>query len=226
MKRLVLIADILGFSNIVDNLDGDHLAKRITDWIDLIKNLCVKYSIKDFQLLSDTLFVSVDYSSENARNLFKLSNELLTEGISKSLPIRGAITYGEVVWGQLIYGKAIIEGHRLESEQNWLGITCSLTVPDLANYYADGLLICYPPNLKSGKIGLMAVVNWEPPKGSELLKRLIADGLLKEGDLIDRKVQTAVDNTNIFRLYKLNMKQRGINTLDKYYGHFYTNFLD
>lgn len=54
----ILIADILGFSNIVRNLNGEELNSRIKDWTDLVDGLSKKYELKEYQLLSDTLFLT------------------------------------------------------------------------------------------------------------------------------------------------------------------------
>jgi hypothetical protein len=158
-SKLILIADILGFSNIVRNLNGEQLTARIKEWTDLIENLSQKYNLKDYQLLSDTLFVTCDYNETNIKGLFSFCSALLTDGIEKSIPIKGAISYGEVFWGKLIFGNAVIDAHALEIEQNWIGITCSLKVPDIKKYYDQQLVICYPPCFKSGKFVLMPVVN-------------------------------------------------------------------
>jgi|688.fasta_scaffold83226_4 hypothetical protein len=225
-NRLILIADILGFSNIVRNLNGEELTSRIKDWTDLVDGLSKKYDLKEYQLLSDTLFLICEYNEKNIKALFALSRDLLTMGIEKSIPIKGAISYGEVYWGKLIYGKAVIDAHYIEIEQNWIGITCSSKVLDIQTYYGQGLVICYPPCFKSGKFTLMPVVNWDPPRGDDLFKKIVTKGLMKEGEQIESKIVQMVDNTNTFRLYKHNiLNVRKLKT-DQYHGTYHTNFLD
>lgn len=223
-KQLVLVADILGFSSIVKNLTGDELSTRIKEWTDLVDLLVKKHGLSEYQLLSDTLFVSCEYNVDKAKSMLLLSRDLLSDGLEKSIPIRGAISYGEAIWGKLIYGKAVFNAHALEMDQNWIGVTCSLEIPDIQEYYANGFVICYPPCLKSGKFRLMPVVNWTPPSGGTLFKKCVAKGLMKEGDQIDSKLVQMIDNTNTFRLYKEFVVSNGLST-SQYYGTYHTNFL-
>lgn len=225
-NKLILIADILGFSNIVKNLKGEKLTERIKEWVDLVDNLSNKHNLKEYQLLSDTLFLTCEYNEANIKQVFAFCKDLLTMGVDKSIPIKGAISYGEVYWGKLIYGKAVIEAHTIEIEQNWIGITCSLKVPDIGTYYNQDLLVCYPPCFKSGKFILMPVVNWDPPKGADLFKKIVTKGLMQEGEQIESKIVQVIDNTNTFRLYKHNiLNVRHLKT-NKYHGVYHTNFLD
>jgi hypothetical protein len=72
----------------------------------------------------------------------------------------------------------------------------------------------------------MPVVNWDPPRGDDLFKKIVTKGLMKEGEQIESKIVQMVDNTNTFRLYKHNiLNVRKLKT-DQYHGTYHTNFLD
>ena len=57
MSSYLLVADVLGFSSIVSNLNHDELDERIPTWIGLTEDIKRATGIKDMQLISDTLFV-------------------------------------------------------------------------------------------------------------------------------------------------------------------------
>lgn len=58
MKGYVLIADILGYSQIIQNLDDNELSSRIQEWLKLIDSLINQYEHLKYSLLSDTLFIT------------------------------------------------------------------------------------------------------------------------------------------------------------------------
>jgi hypothetical protein len=62
------------------------------------------------------------------KKLIKFSKILLAEGIKIAIPMRGAISFGQYNWGELIYGKAVLAAHRLEKIQKWIGIVIDLEI--------------------------------------------------------------------------------------------------
>ena len=52
-----MVIDILGFSQITKNLEGDELAQRMIDWVNLVETTAVEVGVNERQLISDTLFV-------------------------------------------------------------------------------------------------------------------------------------------------------------------------
>ncbi|MCY3823604.1 MAG: hypothetical protein OXG62_07015 [Nitrospinae bacterium] len=140
MKSYLLVADVLGFSNIVSNLHPNHLSRRMATWLHIVEETSREMEIKDIQLVSDTIFVREVVSEDGLQRLFQFSKLLLQRGMQNSFPIRGAITFGELTWGKLIYGEAVIEAYNLERSLDWIGIACGKLpdVPwswDLACYY-------------------------------------------------------------------------------------------
>ena len=113
MRCYFLVLDLLGFSSLVSNLHPNELHQRIENWVDLVERVMNDNGVTDIQLISDTVFVKEQDSSEGLERLLGFARALLEHGIQQSFPIRGAITHGDVHWGRLTFGKPVIEAHRL-----------------------------------------------------------------------------------------------------------------
>ena len=59
-----MVVDILGFSEIIKNLDRDEQNQRVVSWLDLVETTRHQVCVKDTQLISDTLFVREEDSIE------------------------------------------------------------------------------------------------------------------------------------------------------------------
>lgn len=202
MEGYFFICDLLGFSNIVDNSSGEGLSKRIQAWVSLVREAASNSQVARTQLISDTLFAAADSGIGELRKLVDFARYLLSHGISQSLPIRGAITFGSYEWGQLIYGKAVIRAHRLEMAGNWIGVTCDNNLPDMDKLLALDSLILYPAPMKAAPIKIYPVVAWDVPKFSVLTKVLTQEGLTKKGDLLGWDWADKVNNTVLLGMYR------------------------
>ena len=123
--------DILGFKSIIGNnsnsLNLVILRETISDVIDRLKKRVAKFDENvDYIVYADTFLI---YSKTNKINdypgLISASKELIRYCISKSLPIRGAISYGEITFGhnrKILMGKAFLESLVYCEDQNWLGL--------------------------------------------------------------------------------------------------------
>jgi hypothetical protein len=218
MEGYFLTADLLGFGSIVKNSDDGELSSRVANWIELVKraaagaNLCNR-----IQLISDTVFVAADSTTDGLASIIRFARELLTSGARSSLPIRGGISHGTFEWGELTYGKAVIEAHQLESRQNWIGVACCPGIPHVDQLWGEDGLVCYTPPLKSGQIQVMPVVVWDVPSFDELWKSLCSNGLVKKGEVLAWPWAEKVTNTVEFEnyLYILRGKQ---GTYEKFHG--------
>ena len=153
-------------------------------------------------MLSDTIFAATDATQEGLVALIIMGRTLLNEGIQLSLPVRGAIAYGHFTWGDLTYGKAVIEAHQLESEQNWIGISCAASVGLISNCWGYDSLICYPIPLKNSQVRLGAVVSWNVPNYEKLTSLALKKGLTKPHEAIYWPRLNRIDNTIAFSMYK------------------------
>ena len=196
-----MVADILGFSKLINNLP-DHLQSgRINEWIDLVNETSREIEVRETQLISDSLFVIEENSESGLERLLKFAQLLITKGVDKSFPIRGAITHGNVSWGQLTYGKAVLQAYEFERSLEWIGVACSPQLPDIASMWNWDLVAVYPAPRKSGKVILGPAVVWDVPLSESLLAKVTGGGSHRDGDYIEWDVIAKVERTLQFGLY-------------------------
>jgi hypothetical protein len=212
-----LIADVLGFGRIVRNSPDAILDDRIRDWVNLVESIAAKSGLDRFQLISDTLFMSVPSTTDELVKLLDFSRQLLSDGIEQSFPVRGAIVHGTFAWGKLTYGRALISAHELEQAQNWIGVSCAPQIPNIGNLWSIDRLICYPAPFKKAKIQLHPVVSWPVPTAERLMKLLMGGGLTKDGEVITWELGEKVNNTILFRLYLDFLRTKGVEP-SKFHG--------
>jgi len=214
----ILIADILGFSNIISNLDDKKLSERVEEWINLVRFLTAKHEIESYQLLSDTIFVAINGTeTEHLTKIIEFGKTLLNESLKIDIPIKGAITYGSFSWGELIYGKPIIEAHNLEMNQNWIGITLNSGIPHAEECFNINTLVTYPTPMKKGVIKLYPVIVWDDYSFEDLSKMTVNRGLAMEGEHLSWPWAEKIRNTAEFFLYLKFLKSQSL-SCDKFYG--------
>lgn len=123
--------DILGFQEAI-NRPGEHLAIRVlqSKIDDVIEYL--KLGLDDFHnrvgyiLLSDTFLIYSKTSKvEEYPIIVSLAKRFINKCISIKLPVRGAVSFGEMIIGydeRIFMGKAFLESHQFGEDQNWLGL--------------------------------------------------------------------------------------------------------
>jgi len=208
MKGYFFIADLLGFSELVNNLKHSDLIVRVNNWVSLVSNAAKECSIERYQLLSDTLFVSVNATKDDLGKLIKYARILLHKGLESSLPIRGAISHGDYEWSNLIYGEAVINAHRLEVSQEWIGVSCESKLPHVEDFWGLDSLICFPVPKKSSLIELQPVVGWDVPSFDILVRKLIFNS---RGIPLEWKWGRKVRNTAEFGVYRSLLQTKGEN---------------
>ena len=201
MMSYFFAADLLGFSSIVSNLGQDELDKRINVWTDLVQKVKCEAGINDLQLISDTLFMQEQDSRDGLQRTMRFARSLLGKSLHRALPIRGAITYGDVTWGSLTYGKPVIEAHSLEGSQDWIGIACSPKLPRIDCFWDWNCVVVYPVPRKYGPILLSPVLVWDTPSIDVLVSKTTAEGLYKKGDPLPWEWQLKLMHTTLFSQY-------------------------
>ena len=196
-----MVADLLGFSNMILNLNSDEQTRRIREWVALIQAIKAEVGVKDIQLISDTLFVREESYSEGLKRLLRFAQLLLNRGLDHSFPVRGAIVHGKVAWGELTYGQAVIQAHKLERSMDWVGIACSPNLPGLSEFWNWGDVVVYPVPRKAGLTQLMPTVSWMVPSSHELLRKVSGSGLIAEGDPISWEIVSKIERTIQFGMY-------------------------
>ena len=180
MNSYLLVADVLGFSNIVSNLSHDILSDRMNTWVGLVQEVGVETGIENIQLASDTLFAQEEDSQDGVMRLFRFSKILLERGIEEYFPIRGAITYGDVSWEkEMIYGKAVVKAHRLERSLDWIGIACG-QLPQIP--WSWDLACTYPAPQKTGIAETIPAIIWNIPNENDLFNLSSGKGIMKGDD--------------------------------------------
>lgn len=90
--------DLCGFKNIITNLNLADQSKRIKDWKKLVRAGIDKFELPKCILVSDTVYAGSENNKQGLENLIDFAKFLLEEGIVKSFPLRGAISFGEINW--------------------------------------------------------------------------------------------------------------------------------
>lgn len=203
MKTFFVYLDILGFKNLVNNNSGIQL-QQIVDLIFACFDSAVdksrtldygsvgeKYKLNldklNFRLLSDSIMIwSNEATFDACRNLLFATEELLLQGIVQGVPLRGTMTYGNILVkndknatflsNEAIYGKGLVEAYSLESLFEWSGCIltpsawaalCKLWNSKFTNdnspnsyFYRYPHLVWYDVPLKDGKCKKGIAVNW------------------------------------------------------------------
>lgn len=204
------VGDLLGFSNLIMNLPPEHQETRVKEWINLARSCAQEETIEQFQLISDTIFASAEPNSDGLQRLINFSRLLLENGGKMALPIRGAISVGEVNWGnEVTFGKAIVNAYKLAENQNWIGVVLHPDVTQHSNLWSWDSLVTYPAPMKSGLIRNFPAVVWNIPAFNEFVVALTSEGLVKDGDPLNWSWAEKVQSTLLLRIYLRMLQPHG-----------------
>lgn len=212
-----LVADVLGFQQIMKNVPPDARSTRVDDWLHVAMS-AGGWQL-DSQIVSDTVFVVAPPDADGLTRLVELSRSLLEQGMHRYLPIRGAIARGDVEkQSGALWGSGIVEAYERGQGSDWIGITLSDSIVDVPRpLYDSRQLILYPTPMKSGSIVLYPCVNWSIPKVSELAGFTTRGFLTKPNETLGWSWLKKVDATSVFAIYK-DLATRGDFPADHYYG--------
>ena len=194
--------DLSGFQKIVCNLPLERQETRICQWIELVETTATRCEITNVKFISDSIVATTDETPAELEKLVNFSKILLEEGLRLKLPLRGAISQGDVKWTEkIVFGKAVVDAYQLASNQNWLGVAfCdNFQFPD--SMWDIGKVIPFPVPLKEGKIILLPAVTWNIPSSNLLLQMTTGRGLTKSGEYLEWNYFNKLNNTAIFSLY-------------------------
>jgi|ERR1019366_2296293 hypothetical protein len=231
--RTVAFLDILGFRQMVESLSTEQLGSTFTSVVGQIlpsmnrsrnhefpkeltffpqhspgKSWCLNHTFSDSIIL-----ISHDNSENSSLALLLYALRTMQTLIAFRLPVRGAVTYGEMyvdTANALFLGKALTQAYELEQRQNWIGVAIDESVPGafpallLSEIPLPGLRSSLFPKydvpMKSGPIRSMHTLNWRwnlvATKGT---KSLFDDGNDWSAKV---KIQAALS-------YALEMRQTG-----------------
>jgi len=131
--RYLLLLDILGFSELVRTKGREEILGTINDALQAFNRWeSLNQQFKTIYFSDTFLFYQVPkgYGSWAFLDIYAIGSFILTALLAKGIPARGAITFGdfEVVDGaqgnhQVYFGTALVDAHRAEQRENWIGIT-------------------------------------------------------------------------------------------------------
>lgn len=130
--RYLLYLDILGFSSLVN----ERSAEDIYTVIDNALQAFLRWEKRNKQFktiyFSDTFLFYQEtkgYGDWAFLDIFAIGAMVLSALLSKGIPARGSITFGEfevrsdsTSRHQVYFGKALIEAYQSEKKENWIGI--------------------------------------------------------------------------------------------------------
>lgn len=189
-NRTVAFLDILGFEQMVDSTPIGELSKKYEKLIDMLEHLIwPPYKTKDHPTLfpehpnyspwcmkniySDSIIlISLDESLMSCLKLLIYSWRMTQVCLSAQMPVRGAITFGEIYINQnknITLGKALTDAHKLEREQQWIGVSMDDNMknsfPELFQEIRDILILSniflrYEVPFKDKPKKLLHTLNW------------------------------------------------------------------
>ena len=126
--------DILGFKSRINYDDQSLLLEIFKSSIDeaitkLEKDVNHFHDVIEYISYADT-FIIYSKSTETTGypELVRASKNFINTCIYKRLPIRGAISHGELILGhdnKILMGKAFLESYEYGEDQNWIGLLLS-----------------------------------------------------------------------------------------------------
>lgn len=234
------VGDLLGFSKIIGNLDPKGQIERVGQWMTLIDDNAQRNCITNYQLISDTVFAGAVNTPDGLENIVNFAKGMLEKGIAESLPVRAAITFGEVTWGEKIsFGKAIVDAYNLANNQNWIGTACHPALVSHIDSKKEELwdlerVVMYSAPMKNGIVRSMPAISWNLPHNDvthytladRLVVQTLSKGLCKTGDNVKWSNEIKIQNTLIFLIYLKILKNSQAKMIDtgnevlKLYPHY------
>jgi hypothetical protein len=165
--------DILGFSNMVKNDQLKYVWKSYKDikssttFIKENLESLLDRKIVNIDTFSDTFLIyTADHRDKGQEDIDEYFNAMLGvcdalfhSANSNRIPIRGAITVGELIVDEgVLLGKPIVEAYEMEQNQNWMGCWISdaafeCVSKQLQDRHMNGnLILKYKIPLKKGDI--------------------------------------------------------------------------
>lgn len=205
-KRLVLYADIMGFSHRVTFSKHKKLKKELqgfkTFWQKRIKPLEQGNYIKSVQF-SDSILIVANGTSKKMFNLTTKSAVcLMQSAIKLDFPIKGVLAQGEFSYdkdNELYFGLPLVEAYQLHNEMHYYGIIVHHSAEPIVKKYSDAknpyTKMTIP--LKNGK-ALHYHLSWyslDETLNPKNIKQSVNDWLDKIEEGVSGTPRIYVDNT-------------------------------
>jgi hypothetical protein len=123
--------DVIGFKYKIDNEDRSLYLDVLKDSIDEVLQKLQKQtthfeSLVNYTFYADTFIIYATSPDDSGYPEFiNISKDFIRNCILKRLPVRGAVSYGNLIIGhnsKIIMGKAFLEAYEYCEDQNWIGL--------------------------------------------------------------------------------------------------------
>src|SRR5271166_4604568 len=131
--RYLLFLDILGFTDLVQQRGAAEIYKIIDDALQAFSRWEEANKLFKTLYFSDTFVFYQEpkgYGDWAFLDVYAIGGMVLSALLSKGIPARGSITFGEfevqadsTARHQIYFGRALIEAYKSEQRENWIGIT-------------------------------------------------------------------------------------------------------
>lgn len=201
-KMYCYAGDLCGFRNIIENLNLTGQSRRVKEWKNLVRDGVNKFDLPKCVLVSDTIYAGAEKNELGLEKLIGFARLLLEKGITKSFPLRGAISSGDICWDkQIPFGKALLDAFKLTNEQDWFGTTCDLKIDIHEDLWKFDTLFVYPTPMKNGSLVMYPVVSWNVPPIEKLEMLTALKGLAKPKEGWNWDLMKKVQNTAQFSIF-------------------------
>lgn len=228
----IALFDILGFRDLVKSRKVNNLHNIFKNISTIRKFTTIRYpksiTLIRTKLISDTILIyptpriDSNYGVEKfdmVNSLLQAACTLLGVAAYHELPIRGALSYGELYFDSrqdIIMGPALIKAYEIEKQQEWMG---AIVDPDHTKLFHESfdryqwnltdqkrMLIEYTAPLKKGKRQTFCCLGWYhliSPKHDKNIKNTIMNAFLrgKSETQIDHEVYNKMKNTLDYLAY-------------------------
>ncbi|MGD0546782.1 MAG: hypothetical protein ABR991_03010, partial [Terracidiphilus sp.] len=136
--------DILGFKSLLEkgSMEFEPVLSqsKIDDILNHIENISPLYREQiDYLFYADTfIFYSKSDQALDYSLIICVAQRFIRECIYIKLPVRGAISFGELIFGhekKILMGNAFLESYEYSEDQNWLGLLLTPTATKKVSEY-------------------------------------------------------------------------------------------
>ncbi len=143
-ERLILYADIMGFSYRINKTNHDDLKKTLLkfkkEWARKIKPLQQSDHLRSVQFSDSILLVANGVNEKMFNLLTKASVCLMQLALKNGFPIKGVIAQGNFTYdkeNELYFGLPLVEASNLHDELNYYGIVVHHSAEKTVKSYSD-----------------------------------------------------------------------------------------
>ena len=155
----IALLDILGFSSLIASGSG---GERVAAYLGCLQQMKRETSV-DFVAFSDSIVLTVTGDDPDALlKIMKACSRLMYSLILESIPLRGAISWGEfdkssVGDSVFVAGNPVIDAYRFEQIQDWVGI---MLAPSACSRVPNLDKRCLLPENASQIVNLGTLLAW------------------------------------------------------------------